>query len=201
MQPGEATLYNRSIHILLVGANLWYIGEGMFAPLLSVYAQRIGGNILDLTGAWSAYLFVTGLCMLAVGASADRALAPERLMVAGYALNAICTFSYLLVVAPWQLLLVQAGLGVASALATPTWNVLYTAHAPSRRAGMFWGIANSLQYLISGCAVLLGGFIVYLGSFTLLFAVMGFVQLIALATQLQILRETAPVGQAHAVSE
>lgn len=146
----------KQIRILLIGANLWYIGEGMFGPLLSVYTQRIGGDILDLTGAWSIYLLVTGLCML--------------------------------VAAPWQLLLVQAGLGLANALATPTWDALYSSHTPPKRAGIVWGVAHGLEYLITGVAVLIGGYVVYLGSWTLLFVIMGVIQLVAAIYQAQILR-------------
>ena len=180
----------REIRLLLIGSNLWSVGEGMFAPLLSVYAEHIGGNVLDLTWAWAVYMFVTGLCMLAVGLLADRWSASGQLMIAGYALNALCTFAYLLVATPTHLLLVQAGLGVASALATPTWDALYTAYAPPQQAGTLWGAAHGQTYLITGVAILLGGYMVYLGSFTLLFIVMGIIQVIAALYQAQILRES-----------
>ncbi len=183
---------HRPIRILLVGSNLWYIGEGMFGPLLSVCSERIGGNLLDLRWAWSMYLFVTGLCTLGIGALTDRWRSPERLMVAGYVLNALCTFAYLLVATPMHLLLVQASLGVASALASPTWNVLYAAYTPPQQAGTLWGAAQGQSYLITGIAILLGGYIVYLGSFTLLFAVMGVTKVAAAIYQSQILREPAP---------
>jgi MFS family permease len=179
--------HNRNIRLLLIGSNLWSVGEGMFAPLLSVYAQRIGGNVLDLTWAWAVYMFVTGLCMLVVGALADRWRSSERFMVMGYTLNALCTFAYLLVAAPLHLLLVQAGLGVASALATPTWNVLYAANTPPQQAGASWGAAHGWTYLITGIAIMLGGYVVYVGSFTLLFVIMGVIQLIAMLYQAQIL--------------
>lgn len=39
--------------ILLWSSNLWALGEGMLGPLFAVFAQRIGGNILDITWAWS----------------------------------------------------------------------------------------------------------------------------------------------------
>jgi MFS family permease len=109
-------------------------------------------------------------------------------MVAGYALNALCTFAYLLVAAPWQLLLVQAGLGLANALATPTWDALYSSHTPPKRAGIVWGVAHGLEFLITGIAVLIGGYVVYLGSFTLLFVIMGAIQVVAAVYQAQILR-------------
>ncbi len=88
---------HRPIRILLIGSNLWYIGEGMFGPLLGIYSEQIGGNVLDLTWAWSIYLFISGFCTLGIGALSDRWRSPGHLMVAGYALNALCTFAYLLV--------------------------------------------------------------------------------------------------------
>ena len=51
-----------------------------------------------------------------------------------------------------------------------------------------WGVAHGLEYLITGIAVLIGGYIVYWGSFTLLFVIMGVIQLIAAIYQAQILR-------------
>jgi sugar phosphate permease len=191
---------HRPIRILLIGSNLWYVGEGMFGPLLGIYSERIGGNVLDLTWAWSIYLFISGFCTLGIGALSDRWRSPGRLMVAGYALNALCTFAYLLVQTPLHLLLVQAALGVASALANPTWNVLYAAYTPPQRAGSFWGAAHGQSYLITGVAILLGGYIVYLGSFTLLFLVMGCIQVLATIYQSQILREPAPVAHSQLVT-
>ena len=54
--------------------------------------------------------------------------------------------------------------------------------------GIVWGVAHGLEYLITGIAVLIGGYIVYLGSFTLLFVIMGVIQLLAAIYQAQILR-------------
>lgn len=183
---------HRPIRILLIGSNLWYIGEGMFGPLIGIYSERIGGNVLDLTWAWAIYLFISGVCTVGIGAISDRWIPPGHLMVAGYALNALCTFAYLLVQTPMHLLLVQASLGIASALANPTWNVLYAAYTPPHRAGHLWGAAHGQTYLITGLAIMLGGYIVHLGSFTLLFVIMGIIQVIATIYQAQILREPAP---------
>ena len=82
----------------------------------------------------------------------------------------------------------QAGLGLANALATPTWDALYSTHTPPKRAGIVWGVAHGLEFLITGIAVLIGGYVVFLGSFTLLFVIMGVIQVIAAVYQAQILR-------------
>jgi hypothetical protein len=54
-----------------------------------------------------------------VGKLISRKKYKSKVMVAGYALNALFTFGYLFVSSPWHLFFVQAGLGVAEAIGTP----------------------------------------------------------------------------------
>jgi hypothetical protein len=49
-------------------------------------------------------------------------------------------------------------------------------------------VAHGLEFLITGVAVLIGGYVVYLGSFRLLFVIRGVIQVIAAVYQAQILR-------------
>src|SRR5690606_35329551 len=121
--------------------NLWYFGEGMLGPLFAVFSERVGGDILDISTAWAAYLIVSGVLTIVVGWIADRTKATAKIMIVGYFLNAAFTFAYLLVDSHAKLLIVQAGLGVASALATPTWDALYSQHVNPKRKSLTWGLA------------------------------------------------------------
>jgi MFS family permease len=177
---------NRKIQILLYGANLWYLGEGMFGPLLAVFTERLGGDILNITAAWATYLIVTGFLTIIVGRISDT-WNKEALMVSGYALNALFTFGYIFVETPYQLLIVQAGLGMAAALATPTWNALYAKHEDRKHAGFAWGLAGGEFQIITGIAIIIGGLIVSSFSFTTLFIMMGIIQFFATLYQAQIL--------------
>jgi MFS family permease len=94
--------------LLLLSSYLWEFGEGMFGPLFAVFSQRVGGDILDITSAWAAYLIATGIFIVIIGRLSDR-VSKEKLLVAGYALNAVFTFSYLLVHSQASLLAVQVG--------------------------------------------------------------------------------------------
>src|SRR3990167_2426171 len=114
-------LLNKNSRILLYGSNIWYFGEGMLGPLFAVFTERIGGDILDISWAWATYLIITGILYIVVGKYIDGKHSKSKVMVFGYALNAIFTFSFLFVSSPWHLFIVQAGLGVAAAMATPTW--------------------------------------------------------------------------------
>ena len=118
-------MLRKEAKVLLIGSGLWYFGEGLFGPLIAVFTGEIGGTLLDLSSAWAAYLIVYGALSMLFGKISDGRFSKEVLMVLGYALNAAFTFGYLLVETSADLLVVQAGLGVAAAMATPTWNALF----------------------------------------------------------------------------
>src|SRR5712671_5068081 len=107
---------NRYLQALLAGSYLWYFAAGLLGPLYTVFAQSIGGDLLDAAFAYSAYLIATGVFSMLFGALSDRC-SKEAMMLAGYSLNVIGTFSYLFVAAPHQLFATQVMLGVATALA------------------------------------------------------------------------------------
>ncbi|MGH6855161.1 MAG: MFS transporter [Aestuariivirga sp.] len=185
---------HKNERILLWSSNLWSLGEGLLGPLFAVFAQRIGGNILDITWAWAIYLGMTGLLTIVSGGVSDRIwqwCGRERMLVAGYALNALCTFGYLFVHTPRDLFLVQAGLGAALALSSPTWSALYARYSPGEKAaGYTWGLVAGLQRLILAMAIIVGGYIVQNYSFNALFITMGTVQVFATLYQAQILRRS-----------
>ncbi len=181
-------MLNRTEKILLYGSNLWYLGEGMLGPLFAVFAERIGGDVLEISWAWALFLLLSGLFQIIAGKLTDFFSNYERVMVVGYALNAICTFGYLFVSSPAHLFIVQAGLGIASGIASPTWNALYAKHENRKIGGFTWGLANGEAQIVTSIALVIGGFVVAHHSFTALFITMGIIQTIATLYQAQILR-------------
>lgn len=178
---------NKYLKVLLLGSYIWYLGEGLLGPLYAVFAEQVGGDILDLTGAYAVYLIVTGIVSIIVGRIADNKLYAKYLMILGYFLNAAGTFAYLLVDSPIDLFAVQASLGVANALATPTWIELFSTHLDKKYIGREWGFSEGGPSIITGFALVLGGFIVSQYSFQTLFIIMGSIQVLALIAQSTIL--------------
>jgi MFS family permease len=174
------------IRILLYGSNIWYFGEGMLGPLFAVFAERIGGSILDISWAWATYLVFTGIFVMFVGKISDGR-SKEKLMVLGYALNALFTFAYLLVSSPVHLFMVQAGLGIASALAIPTWSALYSSSGSRKQKGYEWGLVTGEARILTAAGMVLGGFIASYLGFPTLFIIMGIVQVAATVYQAKIL--------------
>ncbi|MFW5719419.1 MAG: hypothetical protein ACOCXT_00120 [Candidatus Dojkabacteria bacterium] len=56
------TKNNKPLLLLLIAGNIWYFGEGMFGPLLAVFAERIGGDLLDITWVWATLIAKHALC-------------------------------------------------------------------------------------------------------------------------------------------
>jgi len=46
-------MLNHKERSLLYGANFWYFSEGLLGPLFAVFAERIGGDVLDIAWAWA----------------------------------------------------------------------------------------------------------------------------------------------------
>lgn len=178
---------NHKEKILLYSSNIWNFADGMFGPLIAVFTERIGGSILDVSWAWAIYLVFTGVCSILVGKYSDHH-SKEKIMISGYALTALLTFCYLLVQTPIQLFIVQAGLGIALALCNPTWDALYDKYSSQKSAGLIWGLADGEGKIMTGVAIIIGGFIISKFSFEVLFIIMGALQSIATLYQAKILR-------------
>jgi MFS family permease len=164
------------------------LGAGMLGPLFAVFVERIGGNILDISWAYATYLIVTGIGMIIVGKIGDR-VGYSRLMLLGYGLSAIGTFGYLLVTSSFALFVVQIVLGVALALSNPTWYALYDKFSGDGGSdGYVWGLSTGMGYTVSGIAMMIGGLIVHLFSFNVLFVIMGSVLTISTIYQASILK-------------
>lgn len=182
-------MLNKKTRALLFADITWFFGEGMLGPLFAVFAQRIGGDILEITWAWAAYLIVAGLLIVFIGKISDKILNKKKLVFWGYVLNAIFTFCYLLVSNPLQLLMLQVGLGIAAAMATPTWDALYSEYENKKKDGFTWGLADGISVFSTGLAIIIGGLIIVYFSFTALFVIMGIIQVISVILLYPILKK------------
>lgn len=164
--------------ILVWSSNIWNFADGLLGPLFAVFAQQVGGSVLDIAWAWGIYLVVTGVFIVIIGHISDK-IPKLPILFLGYLLTALFTFAYLLVHTPFELFLVQAAIGFALALTNPTWFALMGRYSAGKREGSAWGWADGRDKIATGLAVVAGGFIVHATSFKTLFIIMGCLQLVA----------------------
>lgn len=159
----------------------------MMGPLFAVFVEKVGGDILDITCAWATYLVITGLFYIIVGKLLNNKDYKEKVMIFGYALNAIFTFGYILVDSPFSLFLVQAGLGIAEAIGTPAWDALYAKNLDENLDSYAWGLSTGQSQIVTGVAFGIGGLITHFISFHALFITMGLIQIVAAFVTAQLL--------------
>ena len=180
---------NRVTKILLIASSLWYFGEGLFGPLFAIYAEKIGGDLLDITWAWAIYLIATGIFYAIIGKLFTRSKFKKHLMVFGYGLNAMFTFCYIFVHNTQQLFLLQVGLGIAEAVSTPICDSLFASNLEDNENTFHWSLATGHSHFVSGIAIAIGGLIANYVSFHALFINMGVIQLLATIIQAKLLFE------------
>lgn len=184
----RASILSEPEKILFWSSNIWSFSDGLLGPLFAVFTQRVGGDLLELTWAWALYLSVTGFGMVFVGKLGDK-IGHHHLSVLGYFLTTVFTFGYLFVNSTTSLFLVQVGLGIALALANPTWDALYDHYSgDGSHDGFIWGYASAGRYVAQAIAILSGGVIVTYFSFEALFVIMGIISLYATYYQAKILQ-------------
>jgi len=178
---------NKRFLNLLASNYIWWFGAGLLGPLYAVFAEKIGGDILELTGAYALYLILAGILSIYIGHISDHH-SKKYLLLAGCSLNALATFGYLLVDSPLKLFMVQGLFGISAALSYPAWDSLFTMSLEKKHLGAEWGLSEGGPLIVSGIAILLGGLIITYFSFTVLFITMGIVQVIGTIVQSRILK-------------
>ena len=173
--------------LLLLASCCWFFGEGLLGPLFAVFAEKVGGDLLDITSAWATFLITSGVLYIVFGKLFRNARNKKQIMVLGYALNTLLTFGYLWVHNSKQLLLLQFGLAIAEAISSPLWDALFASELEETDDVLFWSIAGGHSHLVSGVAVAIGGAIAYYLSFEVLFIIMGCIQAIATFIQWRLL--------------
>ncbi len=169
---------DKKVAILVWSSNIWSFAEGLLGPLFAVFAQQIGGNVLDIAWAWGAYLIVTGVFVIVIGHFSDR-VSKLGLLFAGHSLTAALTFGYIFIHTPLQLVFIQVVLGFAHALTIPAWLALMAQYSAGSKEGSQWGWADGGAKIAGGIAAVFGGMIVAQTSFATLFIIMGILQIVS----------------------
>ncbi len=146
--------------------------EGLFGPLYAIYVSELGGDIFDISFAWSSFLIVSGLLTILLGKLSDKHN-KHLFLIYGFIITIISTFSYLLVSNPSHLFFVQIGLGIGSALIWPVWDTLYSKYQDKNEEGEEWGFVEGGWNIIAGISLLIGSIIIHHFGFHIIFIVMG----------------------------
>ncbi|MCD6477724.1 MAG: MFS transporter [Candidatus Aenigmarchaeota archaeon] len=167
----------RELKILLSAAGLFIVAGGLFGPIYAVFVEKIGGDLLTAGSAYGLYSISAGFLIFLISKWEDHVKHQEKLVVLGYLLSTIGFLGYLLIRTPIHLFIVQIILGLGEAVGTPAYDGLYSKYLDKGKFVSEWGLWESMHYILTAIAAVIGGFLANMLGFKILFIFMFFLSL------------------------
>lgn len=170
---------NKPLQYLFLVHGLFVLGGSFLGPLYAVFVQHIHGDILSISISWSIFLLSTTICGIIIAQLGDRVKKKKELLIAGYIIRAVVWFFYMFVASIEALIFLQIILGVGEAVGSPAFNALFAQHLDGDEPIKEFSDWTIIGNVTTAIATLLGGFIVKIAGFTILFGLMSFLAFLA----------------------
>ena len=161
---------NKALKVLMSFNGLFLFGVMLFGSLNAIYVQRIGGVVL--VGVSSAVFCISAsLFLWVVSRFGDRVKEKELLLALSYLLRSIGYLGFIWVNSALSLVIWQMIFGLAEALGTPTFSLLFAKHVDGDKEMMEYSDWSLVANIIMGIGSLIGGYFVSSFGFNPLFVI------------------------------
>lgn len=171
---------NNLIKILTFSDVLIVSGWGLTNPLFAVFlTQQIKGGNLELVGLSTAVYCILRSALQIPFARLIDSIKGEiddfALMATGSVIMSLVPFLYFFATTNVHVLLLQALLGVSSAMVSPGWLAIFTRHIDKNIEAEEWGLYNAVVGLGGALTGALSGFMAERVGFRPMFLIVGIV--------------------------
>lgn len=164
--------FNKALRILLVTNAMVLISAAMLGPIYAIFVEKVGGDLMDASIAGGIFAFAAGITTLISGKYSDKIKENELIIVLGYIIMGVGFLLYIWVNSIISLFIVQAIIGFGEAIYSPAFDAVYSKHIDRHKSGTQWGAWEALHYFIAAIGAIIGGSIVTLFGFQILFIIM-----------------------------
>jgi DHA1 family multidrug resistance protein-like MFS transporter len=146
----------RTLVTLLSALFVAFLGIGIIAPIIPIYAVDLGATGVTLGFIIAAFSVSQGALQPVVGNLSDRK-GRKRFLVAGLSIYAVVGIAYTLATSVEQLILIRLFNGVGSAMIAPIVMAYIGDLAPEGQEGKYMGMLNVALFAGIGAGPMLGG--------------------------------------------
>jgi DHA1 family multidrug resistance protein-like MFS transporter len=146
----------RTLVTLLSALFVAFLGIGIIAPIIPIYAVDLGATGVTLGFIIAAFSVSQGALQPVVGNLSDRK-GRKRFLVAGLSIYAVVGIAYTLATSVEQLILIRLFNGVGSAMIAPIVMAYIGDLAPAGQEGKYMGMLNVALFAGIGAGPMLGG--------------------------------------------
>jgi predicted MFS family arabinose efflux permease len=179
----------------LIAINVMIIASGGFmTPLWSNFVLKIGGDLQTAGIAVSIFSVVIGVFMCIAGWIEHRYQNDEWFMCFSQLIVFGSYTAYLFVQHPWQLYLVQVGLGIGGAFQTPVICAIYQRYFSQKESTLFWAIWNGFFNIALGAGALVSSLLVAHFNYQIMFKSLSALAGICLLANIALMMHIRKVG-------
>ncbi len=146
----------RTLVTLLLALFIAFLGAGIIAPIIPIYATDLGATGVTLGLMIAAFSISQGALQPVVGNLSDRK-GRKRFLVAGLSIYAVVGLTYTLATSVEHLILIRLFHGVGSAMIAPIVMAYIGDLAPQRQEGKYMGMLNIALFAGFSGGPILGG--------------------------------------------
>jgi DHA1 family multidrug resistance protein-like MFS transporter len=146
----------RTLITLLLALFIAFLGIGIIAPIVPIYAVDLGATGVTLGLMIAAFSVSQGALQPVVGNLSDRK-GRKRFLVTGLSIYAVVGIAYTLATSVEQLILIRLLNGVGSAMIAPIVMAYIGDLAPEGQEGKYMGMLNVALFAGIGAGPMLGG--------------------------------------------
>ena len=143
--------------MLTIVSSIWGVVYGLIGPFFAVYIAELGGGLEKLGFAFSVMILVQAVASYFIGFYSDRLGRRPFLFFTAY-LEAVVLLSYTVITRPYQIYILQALLGVSSAIASTVRESLLGDLTKRENRGSDVGKFNAVVGIFAGAGLALGGY-------------------------------------------
>ena len=173
---------------LLASNYINLFGFALFSPLYALFALKVGAGALQTGAAYAVYTGLAGLIIILFGKFEDRFRDKRWLVVLGYFWLSGAALLFLLVKSSLSLFVVQAINAIGTGILFPAWKATYARFSNRGKEASEWSLFVGGNMLCTAVAALLGGLLVKLYNFRIIFVLMFLIQLCAALLSLYLVR-------------
>ncbi|MEA4952995.1 MAG: MFS transporter [Aminivibrio sp.] len=148
--------YRKILTVLSLSMFCAMLGIGIIAPVLPLYAKRLGASGLAIGTIIGAFSFSRSGGMLISGELAER-MNRKVLLLAGLAFYALASVAYTFASTTESLIAIRIGHGIGSAMVVPITMAIGAEVVPKGKEGLFFGSLQGALFLGVGSGPLLSG--------------------------------------------
>lgn len=185
---------NKVIKTLIVSDFILNSGWGLLAPVFAIFLiENIQGGDAKVVGIAAMIFWVTkSLIQIPVGRYLDINHGEKDdfyFILCGTILASFVPFGFLMASLPWHIYLLQIFHAIAMAIVIPAWSAVFTRHIDKGQEAHEWGTYSTFYGFSVGIAGALGGLIVTLFGFKMIFTLVGILTMVAVLFLLIIRKE------------